>query len=244
MKIKFYNKANEHITQLKTIKSNKNLFESCLINNGLIKKSHGLLRIKCELPILDMHGFWSPDMFRPKMKLDWKIEFSCAAHRNFPYLSFFNLGQSNCGTIGTSNLLDDSLISAKMNQQTGNYDIEICVSVCEKTENFSVFVDFSRRDWTEIMQDFRKLVRPDWNLSYPEAAWQPVYCTWYAVHAEVEKSWLEKQVDAAAAMGFGTFIVDDGWCFDDMRRVSPSTIDYWYEKIGDWQVSQKTLARF
>ena len=70
---------------------------------------------------------------------------------------------------------------------------------------------------------YRALVRPDWTPSYPDDAWMPVYCTWYAVHAAVEKQWLEEHVDTAAAMGFGTFIVDDGWCFDDMKRVTPQT---------------------
>lgn len=244
MKIGIYEKNGRLLGELNSIRKELNFFETCRIDRDVLDKADGELRIRCEVPILNMHGFWSPDMFRPKMKLDWKIEFSCAAHRNFPYLSFFSQEQRNCGTIGTSNLIDDALVSARMNQQNGTYDLEIAVSISDKTEEFEVFADFSERPWTEIMHDYRKLARPDWKPSYPDAAWLPVYCTWYAVHAAVEQKWLEEHVDAAAAMGFGTFIVDDGWCFDDMKRVKPETIGNWYERIGDWQVSEKKLPDF
>ncbi len=242
MKVKFYGKNGSCLAQLNSEKDSSNLFETCTVETKIKAMADGELSIRCELPILDMHGFWSPDMFRPAMKLGWRIEFSCAAHRNFPYLSFYSQGQRNRGTIGTTNLLDDSVVSAKMNQETGNYDVEIIVSICDATEEFNFFIDISDRPWPEIMHDYRALVRPDWTPLYPEDAWMPVYCTWYAVHAAVEKQWLEEHV--AAAMGFGTFIVDDGWCFDDMRRVTPQTIGSWYERIGDWQVSKKQLPDF
>ena len=244
MKVNFYDKNGSCLAQLDSEKVGSNLFETCTVDKKLLNMADGELSIRCELPILDMHGFWSPDMFRPKMQLNWKIDFSCAAHRNFPYVSFYSQGQRNRGTIGTTNLLDDSVVSAQMNQQTGNYDVEITVSVCDATEEFKFFIDTSDRHWPEIMHDYRALVRPDWIPLYPEHAWMPVYCTWYAVHAAVEKQWLEEHVDTATAMGFGTFIVDDGWCFDDMRRVTPQTIGNWYERIGDWQVSKKQLPDF
>ncbi|OGV51890.1 MAG: hypothetical protein A2017_00585 [Lentisphaerae bacterium GWF2_44_16] len=244
MKIRIYGKNAKYLGELNSARKGPNLFETCRIDKEILNKAESELSIKCEIPILNMHGFWSPDMFRPRMKLDWRIDFSCAAHRNFPYLSFFSQDQRNCATVGTANLMDDALVAAAMNQQNGTYDVSIVVSISDKTEEFEIFLDFSERPWPEIMHDYRKLVRPDWKPSYPEAAWLPVYCTWYAVHAAVEKRWLDEHVDAAAAMGFGTFIVDDGWCFDDMKRVKPETIGSWYERIGDWQVSEKKLPDF
>ena len=244
MKVKFYDKNGDFIVQLNSEKRGDNFFETCRIDKDILKKSAGELSIRCEVPIQDMHGFWSPDRFRPKMQLDWRIEFSCAAQRNFPYLCFFNQAQINRVTIGTGNLFDDSFVSATMNQHTGSYDLEIIVSICEATDEFDFFVDLRGRYWPEIMHDYRAWVRPDWQPAYPEAAWQPVYCTWYAVHAAVERQWLEEHIDIAAALGFGTFIVDDGWCFDDMKRVTPQTIGNWYENIGDWQVSGKQLPDF
>ena len=72
---------------------------------------------------MDMHGYFTADMFRPRMQLDWVIRFSCAAHRNFPFISFFKDSHCNRFSIGLSNLWDDTIVSAKMNQETGNYDL-------------------------------------------------------------------------------------------------------------------------
>lgn len=244
MKIKFYNQKN---TLLETADGKSRNSENCQIfavNNEIIAKAGKTLTLKIEVPLLDIHGYWTPYLFRPVMQQHWVIEFSCAAHRNFPYLSFFNLDQKNRATIGVSNLYDDSIVSARMNQQTGNYDVEIKISIGNETREFAVFIDTSERNWTEISADYRVFARPEWKPSYPAAAWLPVYCTWYAVHASVEKGWLEKQAEAAADMGFGTFIVDDGWCFDDFKRVCPETIGSWYERIGDWEISEKKLPGF
>ena len=59
---------------------------------------------------------------------------------------------------------------------------------------------------------------------FPEGAWEPVFCTWYAVHAAVTQDWVEKNAEVASRLGFRTLIIDDGWCFDVMKRVSPETI--------------------
>ncbi|MBO7741904.1 MAG: hypothetical protein J6S21_05060, partial [Victivallales bacterium] len=32
---------------------------------------------------------------------------------------------------------------------------------------------------------------------------------------------------------------DDGWCYPEYKRLSPSTLDTWYQDIGDWQVAKE-----
>ncbi len=244
MKFKLYNKKSILISELESQKTTGKSYQFCPVSPDILRESEGLLTIKCAIPIIDIHGYWSPDIFRPEMKLAWKIEFNSAAHRNYPLLTFFNMAHKNRASTGLSNLHDDAVISAKMNQQTGNYDIEINISITNETGEFSIFFDESDRNWTEIPADYRTFVRPDWQPDYPEAAWQPVYCTWYAVHADLKKDWLDEQAETAAEMGFGTFIVDDGWCFDEARRVTPETLTTWYNQIGDWKLSDKKLPEF
>lgn len=55
----------------------------------------------------------------------------------------------------------------------------------------------------------------------------PVYCTWYAVHLDVSEQTLFPQLREAAAYGFGTVIVDDGWQTDETGRG--------YATAGDWR---------
>ena len=87
--------------------------------------------------------------------------------------------------------------------------------------------------WTTALADWRDALGYA-KGRYPEAAWRPVYCTWYAAHAALAQDWVEEQARLAADLGFGTFILDDGWSYDERKRVNPSTIVDWYRDTGKW----------
>lgn len=197
------------------------------------------------VPIIDMHGFWHPDRRWPSAKLEWTIDFIAAANRFWPVLSFFNLHGENRGTFSVSDLIDDCRINAKMNQTGCCYDVTISVAVPEDRElDFTLWLDFEAGKWQDALrraiEHSERPPRPD----YPAAAWLPVFCTWYAVHACVTQKWVENTAKCAAELGFGNFIVDDGWCFDEMRRSTPDNTFRWYESIGDWEVSTRKFPDF
>lgn len=240
METKIYNSSDK---LLKSFNINYGASGKLFVDFNILKATKKILKIKCNIPILDVQGYWTADLIHPQMQLDWSISFSCAAHRNFPFMSFFNDAHQNRGSIGLSNLMDDAVFSAKMNQETCEYDLEIMIAVSNETVEFEIFVDRENCTWLNSLAKYRSFVRPK-HIFYPDAAWNPVYCTWYAVHANFEKNWLETNAVIASQLGCGTLIVDDGWCFDDMKRVTPETITTWYEKIGDWEVSEKKLPEF
>ncbi len=203
----------------------------------------GIMELKLNIPIIDLQGYWFPFNRTPTMKLHWVIQTDSSAQRNFPYIAFFNSSQENRCSIGLDNLTDDTSIIAKMNQETCNYEITVKVAVSAETQPFKVIVNRRRQYWVKCLEDWRgELGLP--TVKYPEGAWDPVFCTWYAVHAAVTQDWVETTAAEAAKLGFGTYIIDDGWCFDDMKRVSPQTIGSWYEMIGDWQVSAQKFPDF
>ena len=143
---------------------------TCKIDEKIIATVGKALIIRCRIPILDMHGYWTPEIFRPKMQLDWQAKFSCAAHRNFPYIGFFSQAQKNRGAIGLTNLLDDAVITARMNQQNAEYDVEITISISSETLNFLFWADFENCEWTESLAKYRRAVLPNGIPTYPEAA--------------------------------------------------------------------------
>ena len=203
----------------------------------------GLLQLRFSLPILDFHGYWTPETRTPTTKIVWTIEANSAAQRNFPYLAFFNSKQENRASVSLTDLRDDAKILAKMNQETCCYDITISVALSAETRDFELVVDRRNLPWTQVLGEWsRSLDVP--KITYPDAAWEPVFCTWYAVHAAVTQDWVEANAKIASELGFGTLIIDDGWCFDVMKRVSPETIGSWYEMIGDWLVSAKKFPDF
>ena len=60
----------------------------------------------------------------------------------------------------------------------------------------------------------------------PEAAFDPLYSTWYAYLQDVHAGELEKEARIAASLGMKTMILDDGWQKVDSRT--------FYSATGDW----------
>ena len=203
----------------------------------------GIMQMRFSVPILDMHGYWVPESRTPSTKIVWVIESKSAGQRAFPFIAFFNSRQINRLSAGLTNLTDDARILAKMNQEKCTYDITIEVALGKDSQDFELVIDQRPQVWTDSLADWRKalaLPLPE----FPECAWEPVFCTWYAVHAAVTQDWVEKNAEVASRLGFRTLIIDDGWCFDVMKRVSPETISTWYEMIGDWFLSEKKFPDF
>lgn len=203
----------------------------------------GIMQMRFSVPILDMHGYWVPESRTPSTKIVWVIESKSAGQRAFPFIAFFNSRQINRLSAGLTNLTDDAGILAKMNQEKCTYDITIEVALGSGSKDFELVIDQRPQVWTDSLADWRKalaLPLPE----FPEGAWEPVFCTWYAVHAAVTQDWVEKNAEVASRLGFRTLIIDDGWCFDVMKRVSPETISTWYEMIGDWNLSEKKFPDF
>ena len=64
----------------------------------------------------------------------------------------------------------------------------------------------------------------------PNAAFAPLYSTWYNFHQDVHQDEIERECALASKMGMGTIIVDDGWQTDDTNRG--------YAFCGDWRESK------
>lgn len=206
-------------------------------------QAEGRTELRLKIPIIDLQGYWTPADRTPNARINWVIRAESTAQRNFPFISFFNSAQMNRCSVGLDCIYDDVAITAKMNQETCNYELFIIVTAPAGSEPFKVIVNRRDQPWTRCLADWRnELKQPE--LHFPAAAWNPVFCTWYAVHAAVTAPWVEETAREAARLGFGTYIIDDGWCFDDMKRVSPETIGTWYEMIGDWEVSEKKFPEF
>ena len=60
----------------------------------------------------------------------------------------------------------------------------------------------------------------------PDAAFEPLYSTWYAYLQDVHAEPLEAEASEAASLGMKTMILDDGWQKDDSAT--------FYSAVGDW----------
>jgi alpha-galactosidase len=69
----------------------------------------------------------------------------------------------------------------------------------------------------------------------PEAAFDPLYSSWYSFHQSVTDKAIEAECAEAAKLGMKTLIVDDGWQSDQSQG---------YATCGDWKVSKKRFPDF
>ena len=96
---------------------------------------------------------------------------------------------------------------------------------------YKVRVMFDRRgvEWYRAVRE-----ASDWivaengfkSANVPEAAYDPLYSTWYAYLQDVHAGELEKEARLAASVGMKTMILDDGW-----QKVESRTF---YSATGDW----------
>lgn len=64
----------------------------------------------------------------------------------------------------------------------------------------------------------------------PEAAFDPLYSSWYQFHQDVSAGEIEDECRRASSMGMKTLILDDGWQTSDNNRG--------YSYCGDWKVCE------
>ena len=100
--------------------------------------------------------------------------------------------------------------------------------------NYTVSVRLDARDvfWSDAVRDAAAYLsscpenRP---CAVPEAAFEPLYSTWYNFHHEVTDAAVASECEKAAALGMKTVILDSGWQADSPDRGC--------EWTGDWQAA-------
>lgn len=232
----------------RTIGEDKNIaFNRLTVDADLLASAEGKIVMKFSIPIIDMQGMWAPQKmaYRPVMKLPWTFEQTASQQSDFPYVVFYNMAQLNTATVSLSCLYDDTKIVFQMDQMRRSYAFTVSVGIRKETTPFDLLISFKRVRWDLLAEDWRKIVLPDGKPTFSDDAFQPVYCSWYAVHAALTNEFLDRSAELAAQLGFRTYIVDDGWSYPEMKRVCPEKMaEGWYRHIGNWTVSEEKLPDF
>jgi alpha-galactosidase len=78
---------------------------------------------------------------------------------------------------------------------------------------------------------------------HPRSFYEPSYCTWYAFHGALEQKRVEACARRAGELGFGCFIMDDGWMYDADQRVC-GALGPWHRGNGDYEPSKRKFPDF
>lgn len=198
-------------------------------------KGEDCVVFRVDVPICDVQEMWMPSWMVPRQDRKWTLRDVSAPQGDMPYVAYFNTAGRNAFSIGSASFVWDTQILSRMNQEAGIWEVTITVVAGPEgaLTPFAVTLDRRPIDWVDAFADWRASL----NLpkgEYPEAAWKPVYCSWYAVHAALSQEWVDQTAEIAAQLGFKTFILDDGWSYDESKRVNPVTLKTWYQDVGTW----------
>lgn len=190
------------------------------------------------MPQRDLHHRWSARTTDVGMPPVWAGEVMSDLARGIPVYALFNDVETNRFTFAT----DESHQQVRFNacvQEEG------CIVRCSfgyftgtksPMTAYEVRIRFDARAvfWADAVREAAEWVssRPGNDpCATPDAAFKPLYSTWYGFHQNLFASEIERECEIAAKLGMKTLIVDDGWQTDDTNRG--------YAYCGDWNVSTR-----
>jgi len=192
--------------------------------------------LKAWVPQNEMNFFWEAGGYNYEIGPDWAQWVSSELAKGMPLYVYFNCSDQATFSVAMSDCArrveywggvreEGSLIEVKMKFLAGAE---------APIDRYSVKVRFDtvKRDFSEAVQLAAKWVEQASGvkpLAAPEAAFDPLYSTWYDFHQNVFAKDIEQECALAAKLGMKTLIVDDGWQTDDTNRG--------YAFTGDWEYS-------
>ena len=194
-------------------------------------------KVDFRVPQLDAHHLWhSGNTDRARIFPDWRKGYTSSLAQDMPLYAFINTNNKNHLTVATGEALRrvDAVMGMREEEAllqgilTYFVEPEAPISHYKTTillDNRNVFwADAVREasEWIESQNDF-KMCR------VPEAAFEPLYSTWYQFHQQITDEAIEAECREAVKLGMKTIIVDDGWQTADNNRG--------YAYCGDWRVA-------
>ena len=170
---------------------------------------------------------------RPKLWWGWVAKYRSELASNMPLAVGFNPREEAPVAVAASEAMRPVDFGLYADDETSDIicRCEFFARPSSPMKEYSVSVMVDRRsgnfadtvreatDWIVRVNGFRV-------ANVPDAAFEPLYSTWYAYLQDVNAGPLEAEARAAAALGMKTMILDDGW-----QKVDSATF---YSAVGDW----------
>jgi len=197
------------------------------------------LTCSLQVPIIDIQGLWSPGCDQHDLRsLPWLYEKTTAANALMPVVAFLNRSGQNRLTAGLLEQTLETKVTVRLDESRAVFNLSFRrppEGIQLKTSEWREYLYLSRKpcDWFSTVEDYVRIkdrILPQSFARIPQSAYEPVYCSWYAIHHEVNQSWVIQQARLARELGFGTFIIDDGWFFPGKGEWGK------YRFCGDWRV--------
>lgn len=200
------------------------------------------LSFEWRVPAVDMHGLYFGG--NPLGELGYlpfhRLKRTVAANTGLPYIALTHRDGSGRAAFGLLDQINEVTLHSHLDEATRCYNFKLdkpgsgngqtLIVEDEWTEQF--FVSRDTRAWFSVLAQYRDWVdehtKPTF-MPVPESAFDPVFCSWTAIHHDVSHDWLIRNLNIAKELGFKTLITDDGWFLPSDQGLFG---DYRY--VGDW----------
>lgn len=196
------------------------------------------------MPQLDVHHLWrAGEVDRCQLRPNWMAYFPTNLALDMPLYAFINNNNGNRLTVTSNEPIQN--IGALFGL------VEEGCNLIGKLTYFNgpqppissyrtkIMLDSRQVFWCEAVRAGAEWMTKEAELqpvTPPEAAFDPLYSTWYNFHQNVSDKAIERECLLASQAGMKTIILDDGWQTDDNNRG--------YAFCGDWQVSPNRFPDF
>ena len=186
----------------------------------------------------DVHHVWTTDFSKHSFTLWpslWNTGKGYASQlaSEAPILAALNANDRARFAMAASEAFNRVVMAMTVNERTCEIEcgLKFFTQPVLPTKSYSVRIRLDRRErfWGDAVRD-----AADWigraagfePAHVPEAAFDPLYSTWYAYLQDVHAKPLEEEARLARSLGMKTMILDDGW----QKEKSVS----FYSAVGDW----------
>jgi alpha-galactosidase len=205
----------------------------------------GSLKLTWSVPIAEMHGMIT---FPPSQAEMGMLPMGCQkkltwAASSLPFLVLIHRNGDNHFACGLLDQLTETEIAFEQVLPEGSYAFTLEKPFVLQNGVWQEIIMLSARriPWQETLKEYREFVDRAWpqpGLPVPESAYEPIFCTWYAVLHDITQDWVLDNAYLASRLGFKTWITDDGWFLDQTSDTGSG------EFAGDWQPSVQRFPDF
>ena len=193
--------------------------------------------VSFEVPMVGMYSVWNVNETLCRMPPDWGSSTTTELARGLPVYAYFDHNDTAHFTVAASECVHmlryaggAKEAGSRLHVRIGYFDTveapishyETCVRLDARARNFADAVRESVA-WVERTGGYVP-------CAVPEAAFDPLYSSWYCFHKDLHAADVEAELALAARLGMKNVILDDGWQTD--RQVGI------YDYCGDWQVAK------
>ncbi|GAA4873730.1 glycoside hydrolase family 36 protein [Kitasatospora terrestris] len=182
------------------------------------------LRAEWQLPCTGATGYWTPTTNSRWLPPSWALPREASVAKGAPVGSLVGPDDAALCTYAVGEPVRPVSIGEGAVEETGAFSWW----VEHEGPGLSLRLDLSGRHFADTVRAaagwWASLQGP---ATVPDSAFDPVFCTWYALHLAMTSADVERLAALAAPLGFRSLIVDDGWQTDERSRS--------YATTGDWR---------